>query len=192
MRDVTGQYGYVNHAFPCGTLCLDFVGTLRARRNAAPLEKLATPGLLDDWFLESEMLDLAPGANEADVTITVQLREAIYDLVVARLDGASLPVEAVAEVNMHASGLPVTLRLGPDGVMRTGSVAQGLAALAREAVQVLGGDEATLLRECARPECTQVYLDRSRGHRREWCAMRTCGNRVKAANYRARQHAAQA
>lgn len=192
MRDVTGQYGYVNHAFPCGTLCLDFVGTLRARRNAAPLEKLATPGLLDDWFLESEMLDLAPGANEADVTITVQLREAIYDLVVARLDGASLPVEAVAEVNMHASGLPVTLRLGPDGVMRTGSVAQGLAALAREAVQLLGGDEATLLRECARPECTQVYLDRSRGHRREWCAMRTCGNRVKAANYRARQHAAQA
>ncbi|MEU3076993.1 CGNR zinc finger domain-containing protein [Streptomyces laurentii] len=182
----------MNHAFPCGTLCLDFVGTLRARRNAAPLEKLATPGLLDDWFLESEMLDLAPGANEADVTITVQLREAIYDLVVARLDGASLPVEAVAEVNMHASGLPVTLRLGPDGVMRTGSVAQGLAALAREAVQLLGGDEATLLRECARPECTQVYLDRSRGHRREWCAMRTCGNRVKAANYRARQHAAQA
>jgi predicted RNA-binding Zn ribbon-like protein len=192
MRDVTGQYGYVNHAFPCGTLCLDFVGTLRARRNAGPLEKLATPGLLDDWFLESEMLDLAPGANEADVTIAVQLREAIYDLVVARLDGVPLPVEAVAEVNMHASGLPVTLRLGPDGVMRTGSVAQGLAALAREAVQLLGGDEATLLRECARPECTQVYLDRSRGHRREWCAMRTCGNRVKAANYRARQHAAQA
>ncbi|MFF9853322.1 CGNR zinc finger domain-containing protein [Streptomyces litmocidini] len=182
----------MNHAFPCGTLCLDFVGTLRARRNAAPLEKLATPDLLDDWFVESGMVDLAPGASEADVVIAVQLREAIYDLVAARLDARPLSTEAVAEVNLQASGLPVTLRLGPHGVMRTGSVAQGLATLAREAVQLLGGDEAALLRECARPECTQVYLDRSRGHRREWCAMKTCGNRVKAANYRARQQAAQA
>lgn len=192
MHPVTGQYGYVNHAFPCGTLCLDFVGTLRARRNAAPLEKLATPGLLDDWFVESGMMDLEPGASEADVAVAVELREAVYDLVAARLDGRPLPTEAVAEVNLHAAGLPVAVRLGPEGVIRTGPVAQGLASLAREAVQLVGGDEAALLRECARPECTQVYLDRSRGHRREWCAMKTCGNRVKAANYRARQHAVQA
>ncbi|MGW5780415.1 CGNR zinc finger domain-containing protein [Streptomyces sp. NPDC003863] len=181
----------MNHAFPCGTLCLDFVGTLRARRNAEPLEKLATPGLLDDWFVESGMMDLEPGASEADVMVAVQLREAVYDLVAARLDGRPLPVEAMAEVNLHASGLPVTVRLGPDGVVRTGPVAQGLASLAREAVGLVGGDESALLRECARPECTQVYLDRSRGHRREWCAMKTCGNRVKAANYRARQQADQ-
>lgn len=187
---VTGQYGYVNHAFPCGTLPLDFVGTLRARRNAEPLEKLATPGLLDDWFVESGMVDLAPGASEADLVIAVQLREAVYALVAARLDGRALPAEAVAEVNLHAAGLPVTLRLGPQGATRTGSAAQGLAALAREVVGIQGGDEAALLRECARPECTQVYLDRSRGRRREWCAMRTCGNRVKAAAYRARRHAA--
>lgn len=178
----------MNHAFPCGTLPLDFVGTLRARRNAAPMEKLATPELLDDWFVESGMLDLAPGANEADLTIAIELREAIYDLVAARLEDRPLPAEAVAEVNLQASGLPVTLRLGPDGTTRTGSASQGLAALARETVEILGGDEGALLRECSRPECTQVYLDRSRGHRREWCAMRTCGNRVKAAAYRARQH----
>ncbi|MFF4749265.1 CGNR zinc finger domain-containing protein [Streptomyces sp. NPDC002514] len=180
----------MNHAFPCGTLPLDFVGTLRARRNAAPLEKLASPELLDDWFVEAGMLDLAPGAGEADLAIAVELRESIYSLVAARLDGRPLPAEAVAELNLQASGLPVTLRLGPDGLTRTGSVSQGLAALAREAVEILGGDEEALLRECARPECTQVYLDRSRGHRREWCAMRTCGNRVKAAAYRARQHTA--
>ncbi|MGW1001895.1 CGNR zinc finger domain-containing protein [Streptomyces sp. NPDC002520] len=178
----------MNHAFPCGSLPLDFVGTLRARRNAAPLEKLATPELLDDWFLESGMVDLAPGAGESELVIAVDLRESIYELVTARLDGRPLPTDAVAEVNLHAAGLPVAVRLGPDGVIRAGSVAQGLAALAREAVQIVGGDQADLLRECSRPECTQVYLDRSRGHRREWCAMRTCGNRVKAAAYRARKH----
>ncbi|GGX66232.1 hypothetical protein GCM10010358_20790 [Streptomyces minutiscleroticus] len=154
------------------------------------MEKLATPELLDDWFVESGMLDLAPGADEADLAIAVELREAVYSLVAARIDGRPLPSDAVTEVNLHASGLPVTLRLGPDGTTRTGSVTQGLAALARETVEILGGPEGALLRECARPECTQVYLDRSRGHRREWCAMRTCGNRVKAAAYRARQSSA--
>ncbi|ANP53015.1 putative RNA-binding Zn ribbon-like protein [Streptomyces griseochromogenes] len=181
----------MNHAFPCGTLPLDFVGTLRARRNAEPMEKLASPALLDDWFMESGMLDLPPGASEADLAIALDLREAIYSLVAARIERRPLPAEAVAEVNLQAAGLPVTVRLGPDGATRTGTAVQGLAALAREAVEIVGGDEAALLRECARPECTQAYLDRSRGHRREWCAMRTCGNRVKAAAYRARQHGVQ-
>ncbi|MFE3878178.1 CGNR zinc finger domain-containing protein [Kitasatospora sp. NPDC059146] len=176
------------HAFPCGTLPLDFVGTLRARRNAAPLEKLAAPEQLDAWFVESGMFDGGAGADETDLDIAVDLRESIYALVVARLDGQPMPARAIAELNRHAAGLPVTLRLHATGATRSGSVSQGLAALAREAVEILGGDDAALLRECARPECTQVYLDRSRGHRREWCAMRTCGNRVKAASYRARQH----
>nr|WP_223183751.1 MULTISPECIES: CGNR zinc finger domain-containing protein [unclassified Streptomyces] len=167
---------------------MDFVGTLRARRHAEPLEGLATPGLLDDWFTESGMLDLPPCATDAEVTVAVRLREAIHALVSARLDARPLPAEQLAEVNLHASGPPVTVRLGPEGVLRTGSVAQGLATLAREAALLLGGDDAELLRECARPDCAQVYLDRSRGRRREWCAMRTCGNRVKAANYRARRH----
>lgn len=188
---ITGQCGYVNHAFPCGTLPLDFVGTLRARRNDEPMEKLATPELLDDWFVESGMLDLAPCASEVDLAIAIDLRESIYDLVAACLDGRPMPTEAVAELNLQASGLPVTLRLGPHGMTRTGSVAQGLAALAREMIVIVGGDDGALLRECARPECTQVYLDRSRGRRREWCAMKTCGNRVKAAAYRARQHVSQ-
>jgi predicted RNA-binding Zn ribbon-like protein len=183
---VTGQYGDVIHAFPCGTLSLDFVGTLRARRNDPPTEKLATVELLDDWFVESGMLDTAPGADAVDLEIAVEVREAIYALVAARVNGRSLPTHAVAVVNRHAAGQPIALRLGADGVTRTGLVAQGLTALARESVEILGGVEGALLRECARPECTQVYLDHSRGRRREWCAMRTCGNRVKAAAYRAR------
>ncbi|GAA2154848.1 CGNR zinc finger domain-containing protein [Kitasatospora kazusensis] len=178
----------MHHAFPCGTLPLDFVGTLRARRNAEPTEKLASPGLLDSWFVESGMLDTAPGADETDLDIALELREAVYALVTDRLAGRPLEPRPVAVLNRQAAGLPVTLRLGPGGTTRTGSAAQALASLAREAAGILGGDEADLLRECARPECTQVYLDRSRGHRREWCAMTTCGNRVKAAAYRARRH----
>ncbi|MEU1532903.1 CGNR zinc finger domain-containing protein [Streptomyces fagopyri] len=180
----------MNHAFPCGTLPLDFVGTLRARRNAAPMEKLPSPELLDAWFTESGMLDVVPGASETDLEDALELRELIYELVAGRLAGEELPDAAVAALNRRAAGMPVEVRLGPDGVSRTGSASQGLAGLARGAVEILGGDEGALLRECARPECTQVYLDHSRGHRREWCAMKTCGSRVKSAAYRARQRSA--
>jgi predicted RNA-binding Zn ribbon-like protein len=185
---VTCQNGYVKHAFPCGTPALDFVGTLRARRNDEPREMLDGEPMLDAWFVESGLVDSPPGADEADLGDAVALREAIYELVSARRLGESLPVRALEIVNRRAGGMPIGVELG-DGVRRSGSIAQGLATLARETVEIVGGADAALLRECARPECTQVYLDRSRGHRREWCAMKTCGNRVKASNFRARHRA---
>lgn len=176
----------MNHAFPCGTLALDFLGTLRARRNPVPAEKLGTPELLDDWFVESGMLDGAPGADDADLAAALELRESVYSLVEARIAGRPLDGDAVAVLNRHAAQASVVVQLGSSGVRHSGSAAQGLAAVAREAAEILGGPDVALLRECGRPECTQVYLDRSRGHRREWCAMRTCGNRVKVSAYRSR------
>ncbi|WP_369374733.1 ABATE domain-containing protein [Promicromonospora sp. Populi] len=176
----------MNHAYPCGTRALDFLGTLRARRNPAPTEMLASPELLHSWFVESGMLDDGPDADQADLEAAVELRESIYSLVEARLAGRSLPADAVGVVNRRAADAPIEVQLGADGTRRSGSAVQGLATVAREAVEILGGTDAALLRECGRPECTQVYLDRSRGRRREWCAMRTCGNRVKVSAYRSR------
>ena len=43
------------------------------------------------------------------------------------------------------------------------------------------------MKECGNPECTRVYIDRSRGMRRQWCGMDSCGNKIKAAAYRARK-----
>ncbi|MGW8483990.1 CGNR zinc finger domain-containing protein [Microbacterium sp. NPDC055903] len=176
------------HAFPCGTPVLDFVGTRRARRNSRPTEMLDEPGALDAWFVEAELVDAAPGASTQDLDAAIALREAVYALMDDRRRGRQLDADAVAVLNEHAEELPIGVRLGGE-VERSGSVPQGLSTLARQAIEILGGEDAALLRECARPECTQVYLDRSRGRRREWCAMKTCGNRVKASNFRARQRA---
>lgn len=177
------------HAFPCGTLALDFVGTLRARRNEEPTEKLASGTDLDAWFLESGLLPDAPSADDGDLGRAVVLREAVYALVWARLHDRPLPGEAVETVNSFAAAPPLTPVLGSDGWSRVGDASQALSQVAREAVEIVGGEQAALLRECGRPECTQVYLDHSRGRRREWCSMATCGSRMKAAAYRARQRA---
>ncbi|MET7695226.1 ABATE domain-containing protein [Streptomyces sp. NPDC005483] len=177
----------MRHVFPCGTPALDFVGTLQERRTAVPIERIGTPGLLDSWFVEAGLLDERPGSDRADLCAARELREAIYVLVRARLTARPLPVAAVTAVNRRAAGVPVVLRLGSSGSRRSGSTAQALAELARGAVEIVAGAEADLLRECGRPDCTHIYLDRSRGRRREWCAMRSCGNRVKSAALRARR-----
>lgn len=175
------------HRFPCGTLALDFVGTLRARRNAQPTEKLETPADLDAWFAESGMLDVGTTATASELAHALELREAIYALAFARVQGERLPGDDVATVTAYAAGMPVSVSLADERLVRSGSVAQALASLARQAVELVGGPEAALFRECGRPECTQIYLDTSRGQRREWCSMKSCGNRVKASNFRARR-----
>jgi predicted RNA-binding Zn ribbon-like protein len=175
------------HRFPCGDTALDFVGTLRARRDAEPLELLATPAGLDAWFHESGLIDAGSASQQIDVAKAVVLREAIYTLVAARLEGRAQDPTAVAVVNDAARRPSSIPELTPSGRRVTATPEQALSSIARVAVAILGGPDADLLKECGRPECTQVYLDRSRGSRREWCAMETCGNKMKAAAYRARK-----
>ncbi|MGW4486702.1 CGNR zinc finger domain-containing protein [Amycolatopsis sp. NPDC004368] len=177
----------MEHAFPCGNPALDFVGTLRARRNAEPLEKLGSPRSLDTWLRESGVTDTGPGSRPHDVAAAIELREAIYALVAARLSGHEPDPRAMDVVNEFAAQPPTVPQLTPTGRRIEASASQALSSVARDAVAILGGPDADLLKECGRPACTEVYLDRSRGSRREWCAMATCGNKMKAAAYRARR-----
>ena len=177
----------MDHAFPCGNLALDFVGTLRARRSPAPTEMLTTPARLDSWFEESRLVDGDARSTTADVDDAITLREAIYHLVAARMAEKPYDRSSLAIVNDFARTPSVIPQLSSSGHLTEASASQALSSVARDAVDILGGSRASLLKECSRPECTQTYLDQSRGGRREWCAMETCGNKMKARAYRARQ-----
>ncbi|XVS60818.1 CGNR zinc finger domain-containing protein [Actinosynnema sp. CA-299493] len=177
----------MEHAFPCGDLALDFVGTLRARRSPAPQEALNTPRALDAWFVESGVADAAPGGDASDLAAAVALRESIYVLVRARLVGERDDPASVDLLNRVAALPPAVPGLGPNGRVLTATAEQALSSVARHAIGVIGGPAADLLKECGRPGCTQVYVDSSRGFRREWCAMASCGNNMKALAHRARR-----
>jgi predicted RNA-binding Zn ribbon-like protein len=186
--DVTRQTGDVEHAFPCGNTALDFVGTLKARRNPVPLETLTAPGKLESWYREAGVVaGREVTCTAGDVPNAVTVREAIYTLVFARLN--ELPYdEHAAEIVNAAARIPAAVpQLVHHGHRIEATAEQALSSVARDAIAILGGSDAELLKECGRPECTQVYLDRSRGGRREWCAMETCGNKMKAKAYRARK-----
>lgn len=52
---------------------------------------------------------------------------------------------------------------------------------------LLVAGESDRMRVCAAPDCSRVLIDYSRNRSRFYCDSRTCGNRLHAAAYRARQ-----
>ncbi|MFD8425242.1 CGNR zinc finger domain-containing protein [Streptomyces sp. NPDC059466] len=178
-----------DHVFVCGNPALDFAATLRARRTAR-FEMFATPDRLDAWFLESSVVDMITPADDADVEQAKAVREAIYGLVTARRLGQEYDEKALNVLNGAARNPPATPQLTPAGRRTEATAEQALSTVARHAVELLSAADVPLMKECGNPECTRVYIDRSRGMRRQWCGMESCGNKLKAAAYRARKKSA--
>jgi predicted RNA-binding Zn ribbon-like protein len=66
-----------------------------------------------------------------------------------------------------------------------GTPAQAVTLLAEAAARLLTEKDLTLVRRCENPACVLHFYDTSKNHRRRWCSMEICGNRMKvAAHYR--------
>jgi predicted RNA-binding Zn ribbon-like protein len=181
----------LEHVFVCDHPALDFAATLRARRSVR-FEMFATPDRLRAWYLESGVVDAVPACDQAHVERAKAVREAIYALVTARRFGEEYDEDALATVNRAAREPAAPPQLTPAGRWTRATPQEALSLVARQAVELLSGPDVPLLKECGNPECTRVYIDRSRGMRRQWCGMESCGNRIKAAAYRARKKSARA
>jgi predicted RNA-binding Zn ribbon-like protein len=173
-------------AFVSGNLALDFAGTVKARATTFD-DFLTTPVDLDDWLIAAELLDTAPHCDAATFQRATQLREAGYRLAVATARDEPFARADLAIVNELASGELPRLTLNSDAtITRIGTPDTAIAAIARSVVEMLGGSERGLIKECGRTECTRLYIDTSRGMSRRWCDMTICGNRAKSAAFRAR------
>ena len=178
----------LDHVFTCGHPALDFAATLRARRSLR-FEMFAAPDRLDAWYVESGVVDTVTPATPQDVAEAQAVREALYALLTARREAAPYDPADLRTLNAAARRPAAVPQLTPAGRQTDATPAEALSAVARAAVALLSGPDVPLLKECANPECTRVYIDRSHGMRRHWCGMESCGNRVKAAAYRARKAA---
>lgn len=168
-----------------GSPALDLAGTLKWRRSE-PEELLAGPADLQRWLDESAALPGDLTVDAGSFRAAIALREAIYQLAADRLHERDFDRPSLDLVNRTARQPGLTMQLSTAGAVKSGDIGAVLTELARDAVVVLA-DRDSPLKECGRPSCTRIYLDRSRGARRTWCGMDECGNRVKAAAYRARK-----
>lgn len=175
--------------FSSGRLCLAFVMTV-GERKVRSYERLREPVDLARWVVAAELLDREPRVTAKGLEEARVLRESIYGLVQAAMDGEVSPSTDLEVVNSWARLPDLPPQLGEDGTVnqRVGRrpIEACLASVARDAVRLLGEEDPSRLRECEGVECGALFLDTSRPGNRRWCTDSICGSRSRVARHRAR------
>ncbi|MEY9953706.1 ABATE domain-containing protein [Leifsonia sp. EB34] len=175
--------------FVAGNLALDFVATVAERRTAA-IEHLRDPADLARWFADAGVVDEPPAVDQRGLAEALRLRETIWSLLTTEADRPLVPAD-LRRVNRYATAPGPTAILTADRTVTTsGDLAACLAAVGRAAVELYLPGNAGRLKWCEGTDCTRAFLDASRTANRRWCGMAGCGDRAKAAAYRARKHSA--
>ncbi|MFF0478109.1 CGNR zinc finger domain-containing protein [Streptomyces sp. NPDC004284] len=191
-----------------GHVVVDLVNTVTAR-DAEPVDWLDGYPRLLDWavltghFAPADLTVLRglaesePVRAEQALARVRELREALHDLLTALIhqDGPA-PAEAVEGLEAHwkqaASRARLTLH-GTAPELRVDVGASGLDLLGHElalrAFDLLRALPLERTRVCPGTRCGWLFVDGSRGGRRRWCSMATCGNSAKGRTHYRRKRA---
>jgi predicted RNA-binding Zn ribbon-like protein len=193
-----GGVEMVEFEYSGGALCLDFANTWGNRSNAAK-DRLTGYDDLLRWAAGSctlsgaERVELEKAARRSPGEATAVFAEAlvIRDAVAGNVSPAAADLEVLNEglesvprQRLCCGGACCEWRW-PDGPPDLRRV---LWPVIRSAADLLTSPDAERIRQCEAPDCCWLFLDRSRGGRRRWCDMSSCGNRAKARRYYERHH----
>ena len=187
-----------------GRLCIDFANSIHDRFAAIAEDYLATPERYAEWArrtgaigadeeMELPQSEAARARLMADIRA---LRDAIFRLLAAWLDGVPAPADVLRTANEWLLKARKDQAISGDGrlVLRAarGDPSLPLKRIALDLVDTLAGARAGAfkLRHCAnQSSCGWIFADRSKNGRRRWCAMETCGTASKMAKLRRRSSA---
>jgi predicted RNA-binding Zn ribbon-like protein len=175
-------------------LSLDLVNT-RVRKGGVDVDLLDGPSALTVWLAAEAGRQPWDGtATATDLRVVRLMRDAIAELLAAMRTRVPPRQRALQTVNAALSSSTTSIRLvwtptGPRAKARSATLGRDalLHALAVDAVSILTGPQAKLLRRCAHPECVLQFL--ARNPRRLWCSAAVCGNRTRVARHYLRQQA---
>lgn len=189
-----------------GWLCLDVANTVNWHASDHPDDKLNSYADLVDWAEKVNILTPAgakklkargeqmPKEAAATLDRAIQIREAIYRILVARVHGQPVPEADLITLNKAVANLHARSRLVP----KNGGFAWEMEAgeeeldslfwpVIRSAVELLTTDALERVGQCADADgCGWMFWDTSRNRSRRWCDMGDCGNRAKVRRYYSR------
>jgi predicted RNA-binding Zn ribbon-like protein len=131
----------------------------------------------------------------ADHARALELRESLRALALANHDDAPVPeaeavLDRVAVAVAPAAGLTPRFAPGPPRLDVAAEGPHAALALVLGIVFAARADGTwARLKACPHERCGWAFYDRSRNRSSQWCSMRLCGNRTKAARHRAREGA---
>lgn len=176
-------------------LVVDFVNTRRAPADHADL--------IGDYEGLAAWLGGSPPRSLPERRLLFgeahRLRDVVHELLAAISAGQPPHERTIRGLDRILSETvlrPVVARssTAPNGVETTvrngrGDALGALQEIAMDAARLAAEVDPERLRRCAAPDCPRWFVDSSRGGRRKWCSMKTCGNRNKVARFRSRQGA---
>ncbi|WP_245437850.1 MULTISPECIES: ABATE domain-containing protein [unclassified Mesorhizobium] len=178
-------------------LAIRFVNTAAWRLRSDVEERLPSPEALLDWFHANDLVSRGERtalqrAWKSDVEAAnslyesaIALRELIYNLLIARIDGQTPRTKDLEAFNhfLTAGGVGATLawRAGDYAWRATKGVGSLLTPITLSAAELLTGIRSGKIRQCQDERgCGWLFVDESRAQNRRWCSMGDCGNRAKA------------
>ena len=123
-------------------------------------------------------------------------RDALREAWVATVEGRSADPAAIGTLNDVLRHRPMPeLRPALAGIAvghrheSQDPTGEAFARIAEPLIEAIAEGDTSRFRICANDACRWVFEDTSRGGRRRWCDMQSCGNRAKVRRFRSRQRA---
>jgi predicted RNA-binding Zn ribbon-like protein len=194
-------FAWTERQFVGGALCLDFANTVYYANDADRRgDRLRDGADIASWLEAAcrfgsagDYAPMLPASGEAFDTPAVadmlMLRQAIDDLFRSVVIGSTPSALAYRRVlfELGSTLSQTTMTAGPDGLVPSlsGYIAPtpetARAALAHSGIALAASPLLARMKTC--PNCSWLFVDRSRNASRLWCDMLTCGNRAKARRY---------
>lgn len=184
-----------------GHPALDLVNTLDERPFDRPIENLAGYRDLVRFAKLAELIDpglaarlqtLGGPACSRVVKRARELREHLHGVLTAFHERRPVPqrdLDAIAAAVRAARAARVLAAASSGGVAsyrwsRPAAPEVPLHACALAVEDLLMDVDRGRIRKCEASDCDVYFVDTSKGHRRQWCSMKNCGNREKQRRWR--------
>jgi predicted RNA-binding Zn ribbon-like protein len=183
-----------------GSTCLDFVNTIHDRSMEDSFDYIGGDynSLLtwleyaDVWdkeiILKLQSLENDKVAKREVYLAAVELRDILFRLFSALADHTPLPAADLSEFNRFLSEALSHKKLFADHSQLSSAwdiscyrFDMALWPIIDAAYQVMIGSDYQKIKKC--PACLWIFIDKSKGGRRRWCSMDTCGAIAKSRRY---------
>lgn len=174
---------WVDEHFVGGDLALDFANAVYRRWPEPGADLFTDTDALTAGLARARLLpDGGPTATQGMLEDARALRAHLWIIFDAKRDDHSIPSSAFAGLLDAARRCVTGLTVQPDGSAVAEDAGGALAIVALRAIRIVLEPPPQGVRACDR--CGWFFIDSSRGRRRRWCSMKTCGNQAKAARHR--------
>jgi len=166
---------------------VDFTNTKMICRGEV-VDLLQTDIDLNKWAQKADLH--TEGSEGFHLKPALELRQALRDIFIQKIDNLTVQNKTLKIINQHLLNYSTpqvlefknneyTLRLKYKNL----TFSNFLGYLAHESAVLLASSQAKGLKRCNNPDCRLIFVDTSRGQKRRWCSMESCGNRAKAAKH---------